>query len=143
MQVDEIMKSPQTCRTGGSVRDCAKLMQRENVGFVPICNEDGEPVGTITDRDIALRVVAEGKSPDTLVDGVMTREVVACNVGDELEDAERLMREHRKSRVMVLDGGRLVGVISLSDVVEAEEEGAAADTVRAVASRETHQPHAS
>ncbi len=143
MQVDEIMKSPRTCLAGGSVRECAKLMLTENVGFVPVCNEDGEPLGTITDRDIALRVVAEGRSPDTRVDDVMTREVVACNVGDGLDEAERLMREHRKSRIMVLDGGRLVGVISLSDVVDAEEEGAAADTVRAVASRESHQPHAS
>ncbi len=143
MQVDEIMKSPETCRAGGSVRDCAKLMMRENVGFVPVCNEYGEPVGTITDRDITLRVVAEGRSADTLVDDVMTREVIACNVGDELGDAERLMRENRKSRIMVLDGAKLVGVISLSDIIESEEEGVAADTMRAIASREARQPHAS
>jgi CBS domain-containing protein len=143
MRVDEIMKAPETCRTGGSVRDCAKLMKKENVGFVPVCNEDGEPVGTITDRDIALRVVAEGRGADTRIDDVMTREVVACHVGDELADAERLMRENRKSRVMVLDDGKLVGVISLSDVIEAEDEGVAADTMRAVASREARQPHAS
>ncbi len=143
MLVDEIMKSPETCRSGSSVRDCAKLMKKENVGFVPVCNEDGEPLGTITDRDIAIRVVAEGRGSDTRIDDVMTREVVACNLGDDLADAERLMREHRKSRVMVLDDGKLVGVISLSDIIEAESEDVAADTMRAVASREARQPHAS
>ncbi len=143
MLVNEIMKSPKTCLSSTKVRDCAMLMSSENLGFLPVCNDAGEPVGTVTDRDIALRVIAEARTSDTRVEDVMTREVVACHVGDDLADAERLMREHRKSRIMVLDdAGKLVGVISLSDIAEAEEEGVAADTMRAVASRESRQPHA-
>lgn len=143
MRVEELMKSPQCCREADSVRDCAKLMKTENVGFAPICNQSGEPVGTITDRDIAIRVIAEGRSPDTKVQDVMTREVISCRVGEDLSEAERLMRDKHKSRIMVCDqSGKLAGVISLSDVVELEEERGA-ETLREVSSRETHQPHAS
>ncbi len=144
MKVDEIMKRPQVCWTGSSVRDCARLMKEKNIGFVPICNEKGEPVGTITDRDLALRVLAEGRSPDTRVEDVMTREIVSVPTGDDLAKAEELMRERKKSRVMVCDPqGKLVGVISLSDIAEVESEGAAARTLREVAQREAQQPHAS
>lgn len=144
MKVDELMKEPQGCRVGDSVRDCAVIMKAENIGFVPICDESGAPVGTLTDRDIAIRVVAEGKSADTKVDQVMTKDVVSCRLGDDLSTAERLMRERRKSRIMVCDSqGKLVGVISLSDIAEVEPEQIAAQTLREVASRETHQAHAS
>ena len=144
MRVDDVMKDPECCSADDSVRDCAQLMRRENIGFVPICNDAGEPIGTITDRDLALRVVAEGRSLDTKVDDVMTRGIVACRVGDDLDDAEQLMRDRRKSRVMVCDdAGKLVGVISLSDIAEVESEESAGQTLRDIASRESHQPSAS
>ena len=95
-------------------------------------------------RDIALRVVAEGKQPSTRVGDVMTREVVACRLGNDLAEAEHLMRDKHKSRVMVCDEqGKLVGIISLSDIADAEEAGVTAQTLREVSSRETRQPHAS
>ena len=74
----------------------------------------------------------------------MTREVVSCTLGDDLRDAERLMQEHRKSRIMVCDtDGKLQGVISLSDIAETEDEEIAGRTLREVSSREVAQPHAS
>lgn len=142
--VDTVMKSAMCCRPDDTARDCARLMKEENIGFVPICNEADEPVGTITDRDLALRILADGRPPDAKVESVMTREVVSCTLGDDLADAERLMREHRKSRIMVCDAeGKLQGVISLSDVADEEDEEIAGRTLREVSSREIAQPHAS
>ena len=144
MRVEEIMKPAQACQEGDSARDCARTMKQENIGFVPVCNAAGEPIGTVTDRDLALRVVAEGRSADAKITDVMTRGVVACRVGDDLSEAERLMRDHRKSRVMVCDrSGKLKGVISLSDIADIETESTAAQTLRDVSAREVRQPHAS
>ena len=143
-KVDSVMKSAMCCRPDDTARDCARLMKEENIGFVPICNESDEPVGTITDRDLALRILADGRPSDAKLDSVMTREVVSCRLGDDLQDAERLMREHRKSRIMVCDTeGKLQGVISLSDIADEEDEEIAGRTLRDVASREISQPHAS
>lgn len=143
MNVESVMKPAQGCREGDSVRDCAKLMKERNIGFVPICDAEGKPVGAITDRDLAIRILAEGRSPEARVDDVMSREVVGCRLGDELSTAEGLMRDRRKSRVMVCDdGGKLVGVLSLSDVVDVESEGEAAETMREISSRETQRPPA-
>ncbi|WP_242338074.1 MULTISPECIES: CBS domain-containing protein [unclassified Anaeromyxobacter] len=143
-RVETVMKSAMCCRPDDTARDCARLMKEENIGFVPVCNEADEPVGTITDRDLALRILAEGRLLDAKLEDVMTPEVVSCKIGDDLRDAERLMREHRKSRIMVCDEeGRLQGVISLSDIAEEEDEEVAGRTLREVASREISQPHAS
>ncbi|HSD20637.1 MAG TPA: CBS domain-containing protein [Anaeromyxobacter sp.] len=142
--VDTVMKSAKCCRPDDTARACARLMKEENIGFVPICNEDGEPVGTLTDRDLALRILADGRPPDAEVGSFMTREVVSCTLGDDLRDAERLMQENHKSRIMVCDtDGKLLGVISLSDIAETEDEEIAGRTLREVASREVAQPHAS
>jgi CBS domain-containing protein len=144
MRVENIMKAPQGCREADLACDCAKLMKEQNIGFVPICDEAGKPIGAITDRDLAIRVVAEKRPADARVSEVMTREIVTCQVGDDLKQAEQLMRDNHKARMMVCDeDGLLVGVISLSDVVEFEDETAATQTFREVAARETMQPHAS
>lgn len=143
-KVETVMKPAKCCRPDDTARACARLMKEENIGFAPICDESGVPVGTLTDRDLALRVLADGRSPDADLGSFMTREVVSCTLGDDLRDAERLMQEHRKSRIMVCDeGGKLQGVISLSDIAETEDEEIAGRTLREVASRETGQTHAS
>jgi CBS domain-containing protein len=142
MRVEELMSSARACRQGDTVRDCARLMKEENIGFVPICNERGEPVGAITDRDLAIRVLAEGRSPDEKVDAFATDRVIAARLGDDVREAERLMREHRMSRVMVCDeSGRLQGVISLQDVAEATSEEEVGETVQQVKSDQPPAAH--
>ncbi len=144
MRVDDVMKPAKACREGTSVRDCARIMKERNIGFVPVCNERGEPIGTLTDRDLAIRVLGEDRPSDTRVEDVMTRAVVGCRLGDDMCRAARLMRDRHKSRVTVCDpGGRLVGVISLSDVAAREDDETAAETLREVAARENHQRSAS
>lgn len=139
MLCQDLMKTEiETFREGDSVQDVARRMRDVNIGFAPVCAADGRPVGTLTDRDIALRVCAEDRRASATRAGeVMTREAITCREGDPIDEAERLMAHHRKSRIMVVDDdGRLVGVISLSDVVEEEEDGRAAETMRIVSERE-------
>jgi CBS domain-containing protein len=103
MRVEEVMSEAKCCRESDSVIECARLMRDESIGFVPICNERFEPIGAVTDRDLCIRVLAEGRSPDEKIAAFMTRDVVSCRIGDDIADVEQLMRDHRKSRIMVCD----------------------------------------
>jgi len=135
----DLMKTEvETFRENDLVSVIARRMRDVNIGFVPICDPDGRPIGTVTDRDIALRVCAEDLKPSaTRAADIMTREVVTCRETDDLERAERLMADHHKSRMMIVDeDGRLQGVISLSDIVDEEEDQRAAETMRHVSERE-------
>ena len=120
-----------------SVQTAAAKMRDENVGFLPICDPEMRVLGTITDRDLAIRVLADARPATTPVSDVFTHEVVACRSEDDLRRAEELMSEHQKSRIMCVDAdGRLAGVISLSDVAQWETGSRAAQTLRDVSQRE-------
>jgi CBS domain-containing protein len=135
MHVEELMSSAKCCIEGQSVRDAARLMRDENIGFVPICDAQGMPLGAVTDRDLAIRVLAEGRAADERIERVMTHDPVSCRLGDDVKNAERLMRRSRKSRVMVCDErGRLAGVISLADIAEVESGTATGATLHEVKS---------
>jgi len=138
MRCEEVMKKDVECAsTNEQVQAAARRMRDENIGFLPVCDGDRKVLGALTDRDIAVRVVAEGRPPSTRVGDVMTRESITCSPGDDITRAEELMAKNHKSRIMCLDaGGRLCGVISLSDVVTVEEAGRASDTMRQVSERE-------
>jgi CBS domain-containing protein len=128
-----------TVDAGDNVMTAACRMRDGNVGLLPICDDAGKVIGVLTDRDIALRVDAEGRSAsDCRVGDVMTTPVVSCRPTDDLAKAEDLMNEHRISRIVVTDeDGVLSGVVSLSDVVQFEGVRRTATVVRRVMSRET------
>jgi len=120
MQCSELMKtdiecvSPQT-----SLRAAAARMRDQQVGFLAVCDEAMRPVGALTDRDIAVRAVAEGLQADTPVEECMTREVIACSPWDSVEYACELMEQHQVSRIVCTNRDRRIeGVISLSDIVD-------------------------
>jgi CBS domain-containing protein len=141
MQCQDVMKSEiETFREADPVLAIARRMREVNIGFVPICDDDGHPIGALTDRDIALRVCGEDRlGSQTRAGAVMTREIITCRDTDPLQSAEELMARYRKSRMMIVDeDGRLVGVISLSDIVEEEDDQRAAETMRHVTERELH-----
>ncbi|WP_242393224.1 CBS domain-containing protein [Anaeromyxobacter oryzisoli] len=140
MRCEEIMKTDVQCVSPrDSVEDAAVRMKDENIGFLPVCDQSNKVLGTITDRDIAIRLVAAKMAPSTFVEDVMTRGVVACRPEDDIRDAERVMAQNHKSRVMCVDeSGALVGVISLSDIAQHERGGRASDTLREISERETH-----
>jgi CBS domain-containing protein len=137
MRCSEIMKtqiecvSPQT-----SVRNAAGKMRDQGIGFLPVCDEAMRPIGTLTDRDIAVRIVAEGASGNAPVESCMTKGVVDCRPSDSIEDVRDLMEEHQVSRIICTSTqGRIEGIISLSDIVELDEESGA-QTLRRVSERE-------
>lgn len=140
MLCKQIMKRDIACvSTDDPVRSAAARMRADNIGFLPVCDDSGRVVGTLTDRDIALRVVADELAGTTLVDDVMTREVIACSPGDDIHRAEQLMGKYKKSRIIcVSDDGRPVGVISLSDIAQHESSEQTARTMRRVTMREAH-----
>ena len=142
MHISDLMKrEPQRVLSHDTCRMAARRMRDENVGFLRVCDREGRVLGTITDRDIAIRLVADGQAPEMPVGDVMSREVVACHVDDELERAEQLMAASQKSRLVVVDGdGRLRGVVSLSDVAE-HDMAHAAETIARVSRREVTVTH--
>lgn len=142
MRVEELMTEAECCHQGDSIRDAAKVMKEESIGFLPVCDPQEKPIGALTDRDIAIRVVAEGRSPDDDVATAMTPNIVGCRIGDDLKDAERLMRDHQTSRVMVCDqDGKLRGVVSLQDVAESESEHEVGQTLQEVKSDQPPAMH--
>jgi CBS domain-containing protein len=143
MHVEELMSEAKCCSPSDAVIECARLMRDEGIGFVPICDDGGKPIGAITDRDLTIRVLADGRSPDDQVSSFMTKDVISCRTSDETDEVARLMRDHRKSRVMVCDDqGKLVGVVSLQDVAESESEEEAGETLQQVKSGGPDQPTA-
>lgn len=106
-----------------TLQDAASIMKTLDVGSLPV--SDGERlIGVISDRDITVRAIAEGRDPRTTdVGDVMTAEVVCCQEDDEVQRAAGLMQREQLQRLLVVDaGGRLVGIVSLGDLVgEARE----------------------
>lgn len=138
MRCSEIMKSNVSClMPTDSVRDAAKVMRDLKVGFLPVCDAEKTVLGTITDRDLAIRILAEGKDPMTEVSDCMSHEVISCSPEDDVKRAQELMAKNRKSRIMCLDKNKhLVGVISLSDIAMLSDSAEASKTLRSVAERE-------
>lgn len=104
-----------------TVAQAAKAMQRADVGDVVVVDGD-DPVGILTDRDIVVRVLAEGKSPArTKVKSVCSKNLVTIDAMGSVEEAEGLIREHAVRRLPVMDrDGRMVGIVSLDDLVRRE-----------------------
>jgi len=132
MLSEDIMKTDvESVSPADTIQEAASKMRDDNVGFLPVCDESRQVLGTITDRDIAVRAVAEAQPATTPVEDIMTGEVVACSPKDTIDTALQLMAENHKSRIMCLDDeGRLIGVISLSDI--AQLVGDASETLRTV-----------
>jgi CBS domain-containing protein len=134
---DLMTKNVTVCSEDDTAEWCARLMRERKVGFVPVVDADGRVSGLVTDRDLALRVVGEGQPAATPLSAIMTRDVRICRPDDELEVAEHRMAALRKSRLVVVDDfGRCVGVISLSDIAQADSRSHAGDVLYEVTRRE-------
>ncbi len=120
MKVSDAMTSQvSVARPTDSIRKVAETMAKVDSGVVPVV-EDGKVVGLVTDRDIVLRVVAEGRSFDSAVSEVMSDgEVLSVKEDDILADATAKMANNQVRRLIVLnDSGRLTGILSLGDVAK-------------------------
>jgi len=112
MTRDVKLVKPQT-----TIREAAALMAQIDAGSLPVAEND-RLIGMVTDRDIAIRAVAEGKSPQTKVTEIMTRQMLYCFEDDELDDVAINMGQNQVRRFPVINHDkRLVGILSLGDVV--------------------------
>ena len=122
MKVREVMsRDVRVTNPDESIREAATLMLEIDAGALPVADNE-RLVGMITDRDIAVRAVAEGKSPDTPVEEVMSHEILYCFDDQDLEDVARNMGKIQVRRLPVVDRDkRLVGIVSLGDLARNEE----------------------
>lgn len=142
MRCEEMM-SPEVevVKEGDAVLVAADKMRKTNLGFLPVVDKDGRAIGTISDRDIAIRVVAEDLPSSTAVWAIMTRGVIACRTVDNVNYAAELMAQNGTSRIICLDAReRPVGIISLSDLAMFGEDQTG-DTLRRVREKELHLRH--
>ena len=121
MNCSEVMTdNPVCCLSTDLVSQAARLMRREDVGPVPVINDDRtrQLIGIVTDRDLAIKVVAESRDSNrTTVGDVMTSTIVVCRASEDVSSAIKAMEEHQIRRVPVIDDeGRIVGIISQADV---------------------------
>ena len=128
MRVRDIMTSdPAWCTPESTAREAATLMREHDCGSIPVVQskEKRNLVGTVTDRDLAIRGLAEGKGPEARVRELMTSSPVTCGPDDEVETVREVMVARLVRRVPVVEDGALVGIVAQADI--AREEGAASD----------------
>jgi CBS domain-containing protein len=115
--IKEVMTTDvRACEPNATVADAAKLMATEDVGPIPVV-EEGRIFGLVTDRDIVVRVVAEGKDPKTTrVSEIASKDLVTISPDEDLDEALRVMAERQVRRLPVVEGDRLVGIVAQADV---------------------------
>jgi CBS domain-containing protein len=132
---DVMTRNPQVVTADASVQEAARLMKSEDTGVLPVVESQGtrRVVGVITDRDITIRVVAEGRSSATVRDAMSTG-VRTCKEDDSLNDVMKVMSSEQVRRVPIVDDkGELVGIVSQADVVlEGGDDKRAEKTVEAI-----------
>jgi CBS domain-containing protein len=134
MTCRELMTSnPTFCVPGDTALRAAEIMRDENVGPVPVVADadDLRVLGIVTDRDLTVRLIADGRAPEaTRVDDVMTANPVTCREEDDIQDALEAMSRNQVRRVPVVDGeGRLIGIIAQADVARLLDEKEVGDVV--------------
>jgi CBS domain-containing protein len=132
MQVSEVMtRQVELVDPKTAIQEAARRMRDGDVGALPV-GQDGQLVGMITDRDIVVCGLAEGRDASTTVQEVLSPSVFFCRESDTIENAADAMAEHQVRRLPVLDeNDQLVGIVALGDVARADQDagGAALDDV--------------
>lgn len=125
----EVMSTdPVTLSVTTTAQDAAQTMREAGIGDVIVLDESDSLCGIVTDRDLALRLVAEGKSTDTPIGDLCTRDPVTLAPDDSVGDAVKMMSEKAIRRLPIIENGRPVGVVSLGDLaVTQDPESALAD----------------
>jgi len=135
MRVQELLKGTViTVRADTGIQEVARKMAEEDIGFLPVVDASGKAIGTVTDRDVVVRLIAKGGDvKNAKVEQVMTKDVVSVRPDEEVQKVAELMKERKISRVLVCDQqGKPLGVISLGDLAERHEEGEVGRTVKEV-----------
>ncbi len=127
---DLMTSNPTTCEPSTTVVDAAKVMAQEDIGPVPIV-EGGKLVGLVTDRDLVVRVLAEGKDPtSTTIGEIATADLTTVTPDSDLQEALDLMSANQVRRLPVVQDGRLVGIVAQADVARAADEEKTGEVVQ-------------
>jgi CBS domain-containing protein len=145
MKIQDIMtKDPSFVTPDATVRDAAQVMKREDVGIVPVVDGQTEKrlIGLVTDRDIAIRCIADGKDGTCRVRDVMSSDDLAtCSQNDDVENVMSAMRTEKVRRIPIVDErGSLVGIVSQADVlIKTRDTSRAGETIEEIS--EPGGPH--
>ena len=133
MNIRDVMTpNPRTVSPDESIQNAARIMRDEDTGAIPLV-ENGRPVGVVTDRDIVVRAVADGGQLDRPVRDIATTNIVSVTPDMSTREANELMREHQVRRLPVVEGERLVGMVSLGDLaVKESKESRSGETLERV-----------
>jgi len=124
--------NPTTVEPGTTAQDAARIMTSEDIGSLPIVEGD-RLVGVVTDRDIAIRIVAEGKGADVPIGEIASKDVVTVDPEQSLEEAARLMAEHQVRRLPVTEeDGKLVGVLAQADIAQTGHDALTGEVVQQI-----------
>ncbi len=117
---DAMAKTVSSARKSDKVIDVARKMKQEDAGFIPVVEDGGAMVGVITDRDIVIRCIAEGHDPRSeTAEHLMSRDVTVISPDDDIKQAAGMMEREEIRRLPVTQNGRLVGVLSHGNLVQA------------------------
>jgi CBS domain-containing protein len=120
MHIRDIMTpNPRFVSPDDSIQSAARIMRDEDTGVVPVC-DNGRAIGMVTDRDIVVRSVADGGQVNRPVRDIASRDVIAARPDMSTREAAELMSEHQVRRLPVVDGDRLVGIVSIGDLAVKE-----------------------
>jgi CBS domain-containing protein len=116
-----------------TVLDAAKRLADLDVGSMPICGEDNRLKGMLTDRDIVVKVLAQGKDPSEVTAGELGEgKPVTIGADDSVEESLQTMKEHKVRRLPVIDGHDLVGIVSTADLAKSVDEDKVGDLIEAI-----------
>jgi CBS domain-containing protein len=115
-------QAPEYLKEDAPVREAAERMAGEDVGALPVCDTGGHLIGMVTDRDIVVKLIANGDDPGSVKVGELTgdqSEVVTIGADDSVEEALRTMADHQVRRLPVIDGDEMIGVVAQADLAKA------------------------
>lgn len=133
MNIRDVMTpNPRTVSPQDSIQNAARIMRDADTGAVPVV-DNGRPVGILTDRDIVIRAVADGGQLNRSVADIVTTSVVVATPDMSTREASELMSEHQVRRLPVVEGERLVGIVSIGDLAVKEgRDSRTGDTLQAI-----------
>ena len=131
--IKEVMTSEvKACEPNTTVAEAAKLMAKEDIGPVPVV-EEGRLTGIVTDRDIVVRVVAEGRDPNsTTVGEIASSDLVTVSPDDDLDTALQQLARKQVRRIPVVEGDRLVGIVAQADIARLGSDAKTGEVVEEI-----------
>lgn len=120
MKIQNIMsKNIISADVTDSISNVAVLMSNHDIGFIPIC-KNKKVIGVITDRDIVIRAIKENADLSSDVSKYITKKVISVNINSDVEEALNIMKEKKIKRILVEEDGKIIGILSLSDIANSE-----------------------